>query len=147
MLLPALQFYRILVSAYRQKLRPPTYAGTIERKIRGWDRTPASDAEVAQVLIYGGMKEVLRVMSRPTYATRLQALNLAIRRINGRPLPVGSRWMKVKSRSKVIRDLDIPQISDMQHMLPSSTVKLTALYLPWLSAIVAKQRRWTGLKL
>ncbi|KAF7503382.1 hypothetical protein GJ744_003904 [Endocarpon pusillum] len=144
MLLPAFQFYRIMVSAYRQKLRPPTYAGTIERKIRGWDRTPASDADVTQVLIYGGMEEVLRVMSHPTYATRLQALNLAIDRINGRPLPVGSRWMKVKSRSKVIRDLDMPQIPKIQYMSQGSPVKLTALYLPWLSAIVAKQKKMDG---
>ena len=70
-LLPAFQFYRIMVSTYRQKPRPPTYAGTIERKIRGWDRTPASDAEVAQVLIYGGMEEVLKIMLNPTYGARL----------------------------------------------------------------------------
>ncbi len=47
MLLPAFQFYRILVPAYRQKPRPLTYAGTVESKIRGSGRTPASDADFA----------------------------------------------------------------------------------------------------
>jgi F-box domain len=143
-LLPAFQFYRIMVSAYRQKLRPPTYAGTIERKIRGWDRTPASDADVTQVLIYGGMEEVLRIMLHPTYGARLQALNLTIDRINSRSLPVGSRWMEGKSKPKVIRDLDIPPISDIQFMSQGSTAKLTTLYLPWLWAIVAKRRAREG---
>jgi F-box domain len=140
LLLPAFQFYRIMVSAYRQKLRPPTYAGTIERKLRGWDRTPASDADVAQVLIYGGMEEVLKIMLCATYSARLQALNVAIDRINGRTLPVGSRWMEGKSNPKVIRDLDIPNITYIQFMSQNSNVKLRALYLPWLRTIVAKQR-------
>jgi hypothetical protein len=129
-----------MVSAYRQKLRPPTYAGTIERKLRGWDRTPASDADVAQVLVYGGMEEVLKIMVIPTYSARLQALNVAIDRINGRSLPVGSRRMEGKPNPKVIRDLDIPPIPSIQFMSQSSNAKLTSLYLPWLWAIVAKQR-------
>ena len=143
MLLPAFQFYRIMVSAYRQKLRPPTYAGTIERKIRGWDRTPASDADVAQVLIYGGMEEVLKIMLYPTYGARLQALYVTIDRINGRPLPIGSRWMEGKSDPKVIRDLDIRPNSD-HRLLQGSNTKLTTLYLPWLSVIVAKRRAAAG---
>jgi F-box domain len=141
MLLPSLQFYRIMVSAYRQRLRPPTYAGTIERKLRGWDRTPATDADVAQLLIYGGMEEVLKVMLQPTYGARLQALNRALDRINGRPLPVGSRWMEEKTDPKVIRDLDITPISNIQYMSQGSNVRLTTLYLPWISVIVMKQRK------
>ncbi len=142
--LPAFQFYRIMVSAYRQKLRPPTYAGTIERKLRGWDRTPASDADVALVLIYGGMEEVLKIMLHPTYGARLQALNVAIDRINGRALPVGSRWMEGKSNPQVIKDLDISPIPKIPFMSQGSAVKLTTLYLPWLWAIVAKQRTAQG---
>jgi len=140
-LLPAFQFYRIMVSAYRQKLRPPTYAGTLERKLRGWDRTPASDADVAQVLIYGGMEEVLKVMLQPTYGARLQALNAVIDRISGSFLPIGSRWTEGKSKPRFISELDIPAISNIKYMSQGSTMKLTALYLPWLSAVVAKRRK------
>lgn len=142
-LLPAFQFYRIMVSAYRQKLRPPTYAGTIERKLRGWDRTPASDADVAQVLIYGGMEEVLKIMSHPTYGARLQALNSAIDLINGPALPVGSRWIEGKSNPKDIRDLDMTPIPNIKFISQGSHIKLTDLYLPWLWAIVANQRGFT----
>ena len=140
MLLPAFQFYRVMVSAYRQKLRPPTYAGTIERKLRGWDRTPASDADVAQVLIYGGMEEVLKIMLHPSYGARLQALNMAIDRINGRLLPARSLGVGGTFNSTVIWDLDIPSIPNIQYMSQGSAVKLTVLYLPWLSIIVGKQR-------
>jgi hypothetical protein len=143
-ILPAFQFYRIMVSAYRQKLRPPTYAGTLERKLRGWDRTPASDADVAQVLIYGGMEEVLKVMTQSTYGARLQALNVAIDRISGRFLAGGltesieSMW---KSKPRFISELDVPAISNIKYMSQGSTVRLTSLYLPWLSVIVAKRRK------
>jgi F-box domain len=143
-LLPAFQFYRIMVSAYRQKLRPPTYAGTLERKLRGWDRTPASDADVAQVLIYGGMEEVLEVMLQPTYGARLQALNLAIDQISGSFLPTGATWTEGMPKPRFISELDIPALSNIKYMSQGSTMKLTALYLPWLSAIVAKRRKLDG---
>jgi F-box domain len=140
MVLPAFQFFRVLVSAFRQKLRPPTYAGTIERKLRGWDRTPATDADVAQVLIYGGMEEVLKIMSHLTYGARLEALSLAILRINGHPLPVGSRWMEGSSNPPFMRELDISPILNIKFMSVGSNVKLTALYSPWLRALLAQDQ-------
>lgn len=139
-LLPAFQLYRVLVSAYRQKLRPPTYAGTIERKLRGWDRTPATDADVGQVLVYGGMEEVLKVMLCPTYDARLRALSAALDRIKEPSSLADHEGVQQKSKPKVTQELDIPHITNIQFMSQGSNTKLTTLYLPWLSAIVAKQR-------
>jgi hypothetical protein len=81
MLLPAFQFYGLMASALNHKLHPPTYAGTFERKLRGWDRPPPSDTQIASVLLYGGMDEVLAVMVQPTYDARLDALNAALERV------------------------------------------------------------------
>ena len=71
----AVQFFKILVSAMRQKLRPPTYAGTLERRLRGWSRPPAADADIAVLLLLGGLESVTRVISLPKYAARLEALH------------------------------------------------------------------------
>jgi F-box domain len=139
-LLPAFQFYRIMVSAYRQKLRPPAYAGTIERKLRGWDRTPPSDLDVAQVLMYGGMEEVLEIMLHSTYGARLQALNVAVGRINGRSPPVGLRWRELPSDLQITRDLDTSPVSNNQLLLQGRDSRLAGLYLPWLFVMVARHR-------
>lgn len=138
-LLPAFQLYRVLVSAFRQKLRPPTYAGAIERKLWGWDRKPATDADVAHVLVYSGMEEVVKIMSKATYSARLQALGVAILRINGRSLPVGSRWMEGRANPTFIQDLGITPISNISFMQTDGNVRLTALYSPWLRVLLARE--------
>jgi hypothetical protein len=90
-LLPTYQFFKIMVSAFRQKLRPPTYAGTLERRLRGWHRSPATDADVTKVLLFGGLKEVQRIMRFPRYILRLAEVRAFVDRLDGIIPPSQSR--------------------------------------------------------
>ena len=90
-LLPAYQFYKILISAFRQKLRPPTYAGILERKLRGWDRQPPTERDMFQVLLMGGLLEVQRIMNFSKYVLRLGALAEYLDKIWDRSFPIDIR--------------------------------------------------------
>ena len=72
--------YRILIAGLRQKVRPPTYAGTIERKLRGWDGTPATDADVSLIVLCGGMEDILKIMRGRKYSSRMETLVTATRK-------------------------------------------------------------------
>lgn len=77
-LLQAHQVYRILFSAFTRKLRPPSYAGVLERTLRGWSRAPASRKDMVKVFVFGGLREIKNVMSCPNYNARLKALDAYI---------------------------------------------------------------------
>lgn len=51
-------------------LRPPTYAGHVERVVRGWTLRPASQHEVAIVLSLGGTELILEILERKAYNDR-----------------------------------------------------------------------------
>ncbi len=81
-LLSTLQFFRIMLSAFRQKLQPPTYAGSIERRLRGWNREAASDADLTKSILLGGMKEMLNIMGAGKFIPRLLELKKFVARID-----------------------------------------------------------------
>lgn len=74
-LLPAFQLCRIFFSVYRQKLRPPSYAGSLERKCRGWDRTPATQVEMSRVIVFGGVEAMYRIIKTSRYTERIDAMH------------------------------------------------------------------------
>ncbi|KAI9707282.1 MAG: hypothetical protein M1836_000242 [Candelina mexicana] len=69
-LLVAHEIYRLLLRSFSRKLRPPTYAGRLERSIRGWKKPPPAEAELVKVLLAGGLPEVNRIFQAPNYAER-----------------------------------------------------------------------------
>jgi hypothetical protein len=93
-LLPTYQFFKILLGAFRHKLHPPTYAGSIERRLRGWTRDAASDEDMTKVLVLGGMREVYRIIKCSGYTSRLAEMQRFISKVDGSvsvPLPISSR--------------------------------------------------------
>lgn len=74
-LLQVHQMYKLLLAAFVRKLRPPSYAGRLERSLRGWSKTPASQDDIAKVLLLGGIREVKRIIEVKTYAARRTALD------------------------------------------------------------------------
>ena len=74
-LLRAHGLYKLLLAAFVRKLRPPSYAGRFERTLRGWRKTPASQADIVKVLLLGGIPEVKRIFAIKTYAARRSALD------------------------------------------------------------------------
>jgi hypothetical protein len=105
-LLPTYQFFKILLGAFRQKLHPPTYAGTIERRLRGWTRDAASDEDMTKTLVLGGMREVYRIMKCPGYTSRLAEMQRFISKVDGSvsvPLPTSSRATDGEPKGSVAR--------------------------------------------
>ena len=76
-LLDTAQMFLLLVGAFKRRLRPPSYAGRIERSMRGWRGhcTGPSDAGVAQVLLIGGLEQMERVWTVKAYGERRAALD------------------------------------------------------------------------
>lgn len=80
-LIPAIQLARIFFSVYRQKLRPPSYAGSLERKCRGWNRPPATRVEMSRVIVYGGLEAMYKIINRPKYTERIDAMHSFLSRL------------------------------------------------------------------
>lgn len=74
-LLQVHQMYKLLLAAFVRKLRPPSYAGRLERSLRGWGKTPASQDDIVKVLLVGGIREVKRIIEIKSYAARRKALD------------------------------------------------------------------------
>ncbi len=74
-LLQVHQMYQLILAAFVRKLRPPSYAGRFERTLRGWSKAPATQTDIAKVLLLGGLGEVERIIKHKTYAARRTALD------------------------------------------------------------------------
>jgi hypothetical protein len=144
-LLPTYQFFKILLSAFRQKLHPPTYAGSIERRLRGWTRDATSDEDMTKVLVLGGMRDVHRIMKCSGYTSRLAEMQRFISKVDGSvsvPLPTSSRatgdepkGSMSRLRTPVMLALDPPDglvLENMKFLLQSESLPQApnALWLP-----------------
>lgn len=144
-LLPTYQVFKIMLSAFRQKLHPPTYAGSIERRLRGWNRSAASDEDMTKVLILGGMREVYRIMKGPKFMSRLAEMQRFITRVDGSipvPLPAAARSASDESKASVARPrapmmkaLDVPEgpvLENIRFLIQSQSLPQApnALWLP-----------------
>lgn len=107
-LIPAFQLCRIFFSVYRQKLRPPSYAGSFERKFRGWDRAPATQTEMSKIVVFGGLEAMYTIIRRPKYTERIDAmhefingLQAEIRSSHGSITSVGSQNLSAADGSAI----------------------------------------------
>ncbi|KAA6408875.1 MAG: hypothetical protein FRX48_07219 [Lasallia pustulata] len=66
--------YRFLSMVLSRKLRPPSYVGNLESRLRGWGKKPATKESIVQLIILGGLKEVNNVLDSRSYGARLNTL-------------------------------------------------------------------------
>ena len=128
-LLPTYQFFKIMVSAFRQKLRPPSYAGSIERRLRGWNRDAASDADVVKVLLFGGLGEIHRIMKGPKFMARLADLQRFTSSVSSSPEATSAAAFTISNkddRTPAMKALDTPTPC----ILPTPLPALTTIWLP-----------------
>ncbi|KZF24540.1 hypothetical protein L228DRAFT_266868 [Xylona heveae TC161] len=90
-LLKAHEMCRLLFQIFSRKLRPPTYAGTIERTLRRWTMQPGTRREVAVLFALGGLEEVLHILEADSYVGRRRALAEFVRRIDEAAKPGGGK--------------------------------------------------------
>ena len=71
--------FQHLLKMARRILRPPSYAGTVERAMRGWTAEPASERQCLELLIKGGLENLRILVSIKVYNNRIEAINSFLR--------------------------------------------------------------------
>lgn len=74
--------YCFIVQVLARKLRPPTYAGSVEKVLRGWSRKPACAEDIAFVLVLGGVGQVAKLLACQNYSERQRLLHAFITRMS-----------------------------------------------------------------
>ena len=74
--------YCFIVQVLARKLRPPTYAGSIEKFLRGWSGHPACSEDIAFVLVLGGIGQVAKLLACQNYSERRRLLHTFITRMS-----------------------------------------------------------------
>ncbi|KAF2707380.1 hypothetical protein K504DRAFT_458815 [Pleomassaria siparia CBS 279.74] len=100
--------YRFIVQVLSRKLRPPTYAGSLEKFLRGWSGQAADSEDIAFVLVLGGIGQIAKLLACPNYSQRRRLLHTFITRLSPHE-SVGWRahWRDVGVLSPALLD-DIP---------------------------------------
>jgi hypothetical protein len=127
-LLQAHQIYQILFAAIIRSLRPPSYAGTIERSFRGWQRPPPANEDIVKLLIFGNLGAVRKVMEKMTYNSRLEALEVFFRSIM-RPNAT-SNTIPSLSSSSASKPQQLQSVLGQSQTLDFSTLVSLDPYLP-----------------
>lgn len=74
-IIPAYHFYDLCRQHLRALSRAPTYAGTIERRLRGWSRKSPTEADLAIFVIFGGISELSKLsMLKGSYTQRINMI-------------------------------------------------------------------------
>ncbi|EXJ93960.1 hypothetical protein A1O1_02353 [Capronia coronata CBS 617.96] len=81
--IPAYNFYQLCRQHLRLLSRAPAYAGTIERKLRGRNRKPPTDADLATFVVLGGIPEMCKLsMLKGTYSQRIEVIGSFLDKVN-----------------------------------------------------------------
>ncbi|EXJ92269.1 hypothetical protein A1O3_00819 [Capronia epimyces CBS 606.96] len=83
-IIPAYYFYELCRQHLRSLSRAPAYAGSIERRLRGWSRKPPSDADLATLVVLGGIPELCKLnMLKGTYNQRIEVIGSFVDKVHG----------------------------------------------------------------
>ncbi|KAF2868874.1 hypothetical protein BDV95DRAFT_630101 [Massariosphaeria phaeospora] len=80
-----LQFYFMycfVLQVLTRKLRTPTYAGSMEKFLRGWSEQRVCSEDIAFVLVLGGIGQIAKLLACPTYGERRRLLHTFITRLS-----------------------------------------------------------------
>ena len=59
--------YRLLTVVFGLKLRPPSYAGKLERALRGWGKKPTTREDLVKLMVLGGLEEVKNILGTSSH--------------------------------------------------------------------------------
>jgi hypothetical protein len=122
--------YCFILQVLARKLRPPTYAGSVEKVLRGWHGRPACAEDVSFVLVLGGVGQVAKLLAVQHYSERRRVLHNFITRLSPHE---NSHWRKYW------RDVGVlsPALLDD---IPCSSIGITQLDQIWEPFIVEGMR-------
>lgn len=85
-IIPAYHFYDLCRQHLRALSRAPTYAGTIERRLRGWSRKSPTDTDLTQYVIFGGIPELSKLsMLKGSYSSRIEVIGAFNDKVSSAP--------------------------------------------------------------
>lgn len=122
--------YCFILQVLMRKLRPPTYAGSVEKVLRGWHGRPACVEDVAFVLILGGVGAVAKLLACENYSERRRLLHSFITRLSPHE---NAHWRKHW------RDLGVTSHALLDD-IPCSSIGITQLDQIW-APLVAEGMR------
>ncbi|KAJ4291168.1 hypothetical protein N0V90_010366 [Kalmusia sp. IMI 367209] len=118
--------YCFILQVLMRKLRPPTYAGSVEKVFRGWHGKPACVEDIAFVLILGGVGAVAKLLACQNYSERRRLLHAFITRLSPHE---NVNWRKHW------RDLGVTSHALLDD-IPCSSIGITQLDQIWTPLIV-----------
>ncbi|KIW12878.1 hypothetical protein PV08_08065 [Exophiala spinifera] len=120
--IPAYHFYDLCRQHLRALSRAPTYAGTIERRLRGWSRKSPTEADLATFVIFGGIAELSKLsMLKGSYTQRIDVIGSFTDKITLAVSSSGSLDFKPSSPSAYAQSASTS--SDMLPGAPNSAFK------------------------
>lgn len=104
--------FEFLKKTLFRQLRPASYAGSVERRLRGWTKPSASDDQVMTLMVFGGLDAIKRVITNQTYNARINLLEHELKSVVRtldpvvtsrmmRLLPDRARWFNVWALQKL----------------------------------------------
>lgn len=75
LLLTVHQVFPLVLSSFSRRLRPPSYAGRLERSIKGMLKDKPADEVYATIIVIGGLRQVERFWETKGYNTRRAAVD------------------------------------------------------------------------
>lgn len=124
-LISTYHFYDLVLEHLRQLSRAPSYVGTIERRLRGWTRQSPTEAQLAQVVILGGIP-VLSQLSvlKGTYNQRVEILGSFVDKVGAsstvqRRMVVSRRTKSSSASSDRIQILSVADLSEHESLKAS----------------------------
>lgn len=77
----AMRLWEQIMKIVYRKFRPATYANVVERSLRGWNHPAASENEIRDLLIFGGLEALHRVITIRGFASRMKAFDKIVLQI------------------------------------------------------------------
>lgn len=125
---------KFLVRVIARRLRPASYAGVFERFLRGWSKTPASEAQCMELLVIGSLETINQTITLSGFPARIAAIERYLhdssstnRKTPDRRL---SRSMSIISRKSsatshvsvsfnpIMQPLDLETVNKISQILP-----------------------------
>jgi len=109
LLLSLHQVFPLVLSSFSRRLRPPSYAGRLERSIKGMLKDKPADEIYATIILIGGLRQAERFWETKGYNTRRAAVDQWYGLVTHDPVQTSSQKSKLSSilgRKKTTSPID-----------------------------------------
>ncbi|KAJ1326808.1 F-box-like domain-containing protein [Microdochium nivale] len=106
------QVFPLVISSFCRRLRPPSYAGRLERSIRGYLKDPPSDNVYVAAMCVGGMRQVEKFWEIKGYNSRRGAIDNWFSSIVREPTEVAAKPRRFMSLGRKFSNIHIGDAKD-----------------------------------